>query len=475
MELLIECLVMRTNFLKVSTGRLTSTSQSHLQAISALAIDSTSNYLLSGSLDSTVLVWSLTALLTFSNTDSSAQLNPRSPISSLSNHRGPITCLAIGHSQSQLDVAISGSEDSSVVIWDYKKGTSLCTYLLQAIPRSLILDVSDRGFFTTYDEGSVQLIDLFANSGSTRILYDDDQSQVPMQPGEQNLWKAEGQDLGPGISLTLSWDGSKLLSGHKSGKIVSWDTGKGTFMAVMETLPGAVTNLVTLPLEGFPQAPNKSCRAGEVVKPRMVTADSGNIVSGDYSFSTQLTRKNATPAFSAVKPRSMRKSTFEKALTHPSFSASLLEEGIAELAGGQRSNAKASSNGAGGEDTQEGEDIAKKELEDLKAHNEHLQQQCANLQRLQKASFSQIREKTRVISGLVKEQQHLAEIAKAEHGWEIHDINLDWHTYQQRLQNGRGRENSETQKNIVVAEDSDDESEADDVDGEEEDVQMDLG
>jgi len=157
----------------------------------------------------------------------------------------------------------------------------------------------------------------------------------------------------------------------------------------------------------------------------------------------------------------------------------MLAEGIAELAGGHRTATKATVAGTEDDDTQEEEDITKKELEDLKIHNEHLQQQCAHLQRLQKASFSQIREKTRVISGLVKEQQHLAEIAKAEHGWEIHDINVDWHTYQQRLQSGRGEHEGlegKGHKNGLGTEDSEDETEGGELEEDDEGGnQMDLG
>jgi pre-rRNA-processing protein IPI3 len=350
----------------------------------------------------------------------------------LSSQRGPITALVVGHGHGQANIAVSASEDQSIVVWDYKKGIALRTYLLRGIPRALVLDSSDRGFYTTYDDGSVQLVDFYADSLHINALYDEDVT-TPVQPGDNHVWKAEGQELGDGLSLAISWDGTRLLSGHRSGKIASWDVRKGSFMAVVDTLSGPVSNLVMIPVQGLLNNGGEQTRLAEIVKPRLAPSEGDGATPGDYAFSAQLKTKLFASRFRAAgNAKAREQSSLQWALAHPSFSSDLLEGGITELASADLAPAKTAHGelrlDAGSVNDDEGGKVSA----GLKAQNDHLTQQVAHLQKLQKASFAQIREKTRVIAALVKEQEQLAEIAKREYGWEIADANVEWNLYQQR-------------------------------------------
>jgi pre-rRNA-processing protein IPI3 len=300
--------------------------------------------------------------------------------------------------------------------------------LLGDVPRALALDSIDRGFYVSYDHGSVQLIDLYASAGSTNsLLYDESHSQTAIQPGKENLWTVEGQELGAGLSLGLNWDGSRLLSGHKNGKIVSWDTGKGRFISVLNTLPGPVTNLAMLSPTGFPNQEPRPFRVHVVMKPRLNTEDnnSGNssMIPGNYTFHAQLTSQLSPTNFSAMEiPDSLStnpKSDFEMALIHPYFPSSMLAEGLAELAAWRETSASSSSIAtANGRAKEEDADFMSLNISSSKKskgkqpakitaeqENELLKKQVAALQRTQTISFKQLAEQRKEIKVLTEEQK----------------------------------------------------------------------
>lgn len=405
---------------------MTSTPQSHLQQVTSLAVDPSSHYLLSGSADSNIHVWSIDALLYFAKSDSSAQEDPRAPIHTLSNHRSAIATLACGHGHGQANIAISTSSDQTAVVWNYRKGTALRTYLLGSIPRALALDSLDRGFYVSYDDGSVQLVDLYASTGSTNSLYDESHSQTAIQPGKEHLWTVEGQELGAGLSLGLNFDGSQLLSGHKNGKIVSWDTAKGRFGSVLNTLPGPVTNLAMLSPQGFPNQEARPFRVHTVMKPRISTEDSssgnGSTIPGNYTFNAQLTRQLPSIQYSATELQQNTsknpKSEFEIALTHSCFPESMLDEGLAELMAWREAPVVSSdivaTNGKEQEQetdfmslsTSSGKKSKGKPLKlTAEQENEVLKTRIAALQRTQTVSFRQLAEQRKEIKVLTEEQK----------------------------------------------------------------------
>ncbi|TID17008.1 WD domain-containing protein [Venturia nashicola] len=411
---------------EVCTGRLTSTPQSHLQQVTSLAVDPSSHSLLSGSADSNIHVWSIDALLSFTKSDSSAQQDPRTPIHTLPNHRSAINTLACGHGYGQANIAISTSSDQTAVIWNYRKGTALRTYLLGHVPRALVLDSLDRGFYVSYDDGSVQLVDLYASTGSMNSMYDESHSQTATQPGKEHLWTVEGQDLGAGLSLGLNFDGSQLLSGHKNGKIVSWDTAKGRFGSVLNTLPGPVTNLAMLSPKGFPNQEARPFRVHTVMKPRISTEDSssanGSTIPGNYTFIAQLTGQLPSIQYSATElhlnASKTPKSEFETALTHSCFPDSMLDEGLAELMAWREAPVGSSNNVPTNVKEQEPEadfmslstssgkkSKAKPVKLTAEQENELLKKKIAALQRTQEISFKQLAGQRKEIKILTEEQR----------------------------------------------------------------------
>ncbi|KAK7515604.1 WD40-repeat-containing domain protein [Phyllosticta citriasiana] len=391
---------------EICTGRLINGPQAHLQPVTALAVDPSSHFLLSASADSNIHVWSLPNLSSFL-----APSSP-SPVHTLSNHRGAITALAVGHSSSAANIVVSVSKDNTAIVWDYKKNALLATYLLGDTPLALALDSADRGFFATYEDGSLQYIDFYAQAdneptlGATDSLRDPETSYTPITPPSSSRRPSDqGLGLGAGLSITLSWDGTTVLTGHASGKVVKWSASGGQSSQAMASLPGSVTNLSFVAPSGFSaDSKEEGFKIHTIVKPRLdlkANISEGEIVSPvpqNYTFSAQLVGNISRPSISALEsPRKGQKSAFEEALTHVSFPSDFLEQSLAELATFTNSSS-GTSTGAASEpkpvciedDYMAIDSGAPAGNQDLEQQNAELKDQIAALQRVQKATFKQL-------------------------------------------------------------------------------------
>lgn len=261
----------------------------------------------------------------------------RSPVHTLSTHRGPIKQLLCGHSSSIGNIAISISQDKSAMIWDYHSGQALRTYLLPEVPTAVTLDPADRAFYVAYEDGSLHTISFYDEMQQTTpvdILRDASQSHRPIQPPTKTRFNAESQKLGGALSLALSWDGTTLLSGHESGKVVVWDIAKSYYVSTLASLPGPVTNLQFLDPAGFPDTQEAKFKLHTVVKPKQDSglSNSGSgLVPANYTLNMQFTGRLGTSPVSATEKKREGPTEFEAALTHPCFPLSMLEESLAEL------------------------------------------------------------------------------------------------------------------------------------------------
>lgn len=219
-----------------------------------MVVDSTSNFLLTGAADSNIHVWSLSSLLSFSSSTHphGSQTSPYSPVRTLSNHRAAITALITGQSYLGTDIAISGSEDQTCIVWDYCSGDLLHTFLLPSIPLCLALDPADRALYAGFEDGSIQLINFYRDFSMTHPVHDSKLSTVPSQASPTDRWAPLAQLAYPVLSLAVSYDGASVLSGHRNGKVLSWDVGRGRHGPDVADFVGPVTNIAMLTPEGFP-------------------------------------------------------------------------------------------------------------------------------------------------------------------------------------------------------------------------------
>lgn len=244
---------------ELSTGRLISTVTAHLQIVSCVAAKK--SHLISGSDDSNLHVWSTPQLLSLSENQS------LEPIRSLSNHQAPITSLVLGNSESNNDICVSASKENTVLVWNYNSGQLLRTFLLSNTPLCLSLDPCDRGVYIGLDDGSIQLIEFVVSDSNKNLLFDSALQATPLKITAPQ-WNVPG-DAGSALCICLTYDGTYLLTGHTSGKINKWDTGRRRFLLEVSSLTEPVTNLIFQ--SPFPT--NKRTRISTVVKPKLSSHD----------------------------------------------------------------------------------------------------------------------------------------------------------------------------------------------------------
>lgn len=292
-------------------------------------VDRTSNFILSGSSDASIHVWSLANILSFTKLPSGRdRQQPNSPVHTFSNHRAAITSIALGHSASQYNIAVSTAKDNTAVAWDYHTGRVLRTFLLPSSATCLALDPVDRAFYVGYEDGSVQAVEFYKSQSVQHPLHDPSLQSTPAQPSAEDRWAPPSSDFGAVESIALSHDGMILLSGQKNGKVLSWNVARRKYASTVADYTHPVTNLLMLPIDGLPHPSLDLKRvAHTIVKPRYDQALSESSVNpgtvpADYAFHTHI----------LTSPSSTQTDEFSEALTHAFFPQSMMEEGLTELA-----------------------------------------------------------------------------------------------------------------------------------------------
>ena len=374
------------------------TPPTHLEAVTHLAVSPDANFVLTGSIDAAILLWSLPSLLSFEYASSYSNTSSQfSPLKALSSHRAAITALVFGHSHSKTSIALSASKENTLLIWDPLQGHILHTFLLSSPALCLALDPADRACYAGYEDGSIQFIDFYNSSGPLQMLRNPALQSTPTQPPYEERWRlpesSEGQEA---LCLQTSYDGTSILSGHGNGKIYTWDVGRGRYANMLAEHDHAVTNFLVLPPTGFPNPKIRHLRLKQVIKPKYESSfatDTGGSSGGvpiDYMFMVQ---------FTSNLPFSTRRETaekdFEDALCHPSFPSEWLEEGIAAFAAEPSLSQKQGQdylNGDVDESNSETGPVVKK----LQAENDLLKAQLAE---------AMVRHRTTIHENMVLEKQ----------------------------------------------------------------------
>lgn len=177
--------------------------------------------------------------------------------------------------------------------------------MLPSVPLSLALDPCERAFYVGFENGSIQRINLFDPAAVVNTLHDAKLQSTPVQVIAEPFTGAP-DDLGATYCLELSYDGTSLISGHESGKIIQWDAGPKKYSAELADLNAPVNNLHIL----SPFSDDLPIKAVNIVKPRL----------GDnlYTYTGQFTNNLVS-------------TKFEEALRTPGFPTDMLEEAILDF------------------------------------------------------------------------------------------------------------------------------------------------
>ena len=403
---------------ETASGRQITSVQAHLQAVTALAVDATSNFLLSASADSTVHVWSIPSLLSYSSAGSVP------PLRTFTSHRAEMNAIAVGHSASFSNFAVTASKDKTCLVWDFHANQVLRTYLLPATPSCIALDAADRAVYVGYEDGSLQCLDLLASphdAESLGTVHNAKAVAAPIQPPESSRWSLPDKSLGSLLCLDVSFDCCTVISGHESGALVAWDvaTHQPRQISVQTPMPGPVTNIRFLPVTGFSTGSDAKIKIPQIVKPKFGAFDAAEgTVPGNYAVNVQL-HSSLTDAHTS----------FQEALMAPCFSQSLLDEGLSELATWGQSSPVQTASDAKGETSDfmalDG-DAAKPKSLTLEQQNTELKTQLDALRRVQMASFDKMEKidaERRAL--LLREQKRLTNLGRMSNGKMVFDGVVD--------------------------------------------------
>ena len=314
----------------VASGRQTISTASHLQAVSHLSVLPGNNFILSGSADSNVHVWSLPQLVSFSQSHSLSSNKPaaNSPLRTFSNHRSGITALACGHSSSLSNFAVSASSDATCYIWRTSDCQLLRTILFPSAPQCFAVDPVDRAVYSGNEDGSIQHFDFYNDFQNSQSIQSTPSSHLRQLHAKDN-WLPASSEIGSAQCLTLSYDGTALLSGHSSGKIVSWDIAKHRIQKMVADLGKPITNIAMQRPEGLPtKRPHIEVKT--VVKPKVDSTSSTQIstsgIPADYSLHVQI-----TPSQQSGLLTPLHELDFHTILSQPTFPKFLIDEAVLDL------------------------------------------------------------------------------------------------------------------------------------------------
>lgn len=227
---------------ELSSGRWVATPGIHLQAVTALCFSSHSNHLVSGSEDAKIGIWSLTQML------DATPAGERAPVHVLNRHIDAVTAVAIGRASSGggSELLVSAGRDRTVMTWDLATGQHLRTYVLEEVPRCLIVDPAERAVYVGLEEGGVRAIELHnsLHGGETSIdklrsaseMYDEQYRDQPV-PVVGDKWTAEGKDSAV-LSIEVSYEGNLVITGADNGEVALWDVATGYLYKILTRLGG---------------------------------------------------------------------------------------------------------------------------------------------------------------------------------------------------------------------------------------------
>ena len=279
---------------EIATGRLSTSTASHLQGVSQLCITPNNDYILSGSDDATAFVWSLPQLVSFRTSGSSYgnEDAANAPLKTFSNHRHPITALACGHSRPNTNFAVSASSDQTCYLWHIETCEILRTILLPSAPTCIAIDPVDRALYFGDDAGSIVFVDILSHTVREQKTKGSSDA-MPLEIKGRHRWRPAGE-VGSALCLTLSYDGTSLLSGHANGTIVQWDVAKRRMASELTNLAQPVTNIQMLRPDGLRLRNPPAYTISTVVKPKLeFSANTHNGTCGvpaRYDFNASLTR-----------------------------------------------------------------------------------------------------------------------------------------------------------------------------------------
>ncbi|XP_052777090.1 WD repeat-containing protein 18-like isoform X2 [Mya arenaria] len=217
---------------QICTGNLLCVLSRHYQTVNVIRFTDNGSHFVSGGEDNLVLVWSLVSVLSNIH-NPSLKAEPKNIWSS---HSLPITDIHVGRGGARSRV-VSASLDQTCKIWDMVSGQLLQTVVFPSSVMSVTMDMAEFRLFAGVSTGNIFCVNMYGQP--IRV-----ERHIETQEEEGvSCYRGHSKQV---TCLSLTMDGTKLVSGSNDCTVKVWDVFSGQCIS---NLPhkGPISNVLVIP------------------------------------------------------------------------------------------------------------------------------------------------------------------------------------------------------------------------------------
>lgn len=207
-------------------GSLLAVIDAHYQGVSQIAFSLDSSYMVTAGLDSRTSVWRIADCVLFFQEDRRIK-----PFYSIADHSLAVTgiCMVGALVDVRLYTAL---RDGTLCVYNIPERTHLSTIILPRPAECIAVDLANRQVYAGLDDGSIRIIPLYRarNSVLESVIGARNVVTVSQDPELAETFVhhqqsgAESSETTPSVTaLTLSFDGTVLVSGDSLGRVMAAD------------------------------------------------------------------------------------------------------------------------------------------------------------------------------------------------------------------------------------------------------------
>ncbi|GAB1604951.1 WD repeat-containing protein 18-like [Argonauta hians] len=202
----------------VLTGQLLSIIHRHFQNIVCIKFADNLTFL-TGAEDNQIIAWSLVDIFNSTDNKTNKKSSPE-PLFVWNDHTLPITDLYVGAGGIRARV-VSSSLDRTCKIWDLATGRLLCSFLFSESLLSVCMNMAENRLYAGGSSGKIYVVDLSQGSANSS-----DDTTIAGGGSDKTKFYFLGHNKHI-TSLSVSMDGSLLVSASDDCTVKVWDTSNG--------------------------------------------------------------------------------------------------------------------------------------------------------------------------------------------------------------------------------------------------------